>query len=74
MMSVAVSACATTETPPPATDSYCLLAKQITYSTPGPDQTETAQNIYDTAETATQIVAHNIIHTRTCPQETNNEK
>lgn len=64
-----MSACETTETPPPATsDSYCLLAQRITYSGKGPNQEETQQNLYDTAETAAQIVRHNIVFTRTCPQ------
>lgn len=60
-----------------ASDSYCLLAKQITYAAPATGQQDTAANTLDTMETVTQIVVHNIIFARTCPQliqETPNAK
>jgi len=70
MLSATSCAPGTTETGLRTVHDYCLLARPITYSQQGQTQQETAQNLYDTAETVGQAVLHNVTYDRTCPAPT----
>ena len=54
--------------------SHCLLDQEIQYSSPATGQTEDERNLYDTLETITALVQHNIVFARTCPDEETNDE
>lgn len=60
----------TTE-PVRAISEYCLVAKPITFARKPQTQVETAENKYDTEETARQVEQHDVVYDRLCRKEGN---
>ena len=66
MMLAALSACGTAERPKTVSDSYCLIARPISFANAPKGLADDLGNQFDTGETVAEIMDHNAAYDGAC--------
>ena len=67
MLLLTLCACATAEPPKTASDSYCLIARPISFANAPAGLADDPGNRFDTGETVAEIMQHNAAYDGACP-------
>ncbi|MBB3928334.1 hypothetical protein GGR43_004078 [Sphingobium jiangsuense] len=65
-MLLALSACGTAEPPKTASDSYCLIARPLSFANAPAGLVHDDGNRFDTGETVAEIMQHNAAYDGAC--------